>query len=264
MTARWSLLLVLAAGLAGCGTGRPGEEATAPQEIVVFAASSLTDAFTELAEAFEVEHPAARILLHFAGSSQLAAQLAEGVPADVFASANPEQMQAAISAGRIDPGAGAIFVSNRLTIIVPTGNPAGVASLEDLARPGILLILAVEGVPVRAYTDEIAAGLGTGFQEGFYGNLVSEEENVRQVVAKVALGEADAGIVYTSDVSPDIAGQVAQIAIPEVRNVVALYPIAPLADSPHPEWAQAFVDFVLSPAGREILARRGFGPPPSR
>jgi molybdate transport system substrate-binding protein len=173
------------------------------------------------------------------------------------------QMQAVIGAGRVEAGTEALFVSNRLTVIVPVDNPANIGSLEDLAQPGVQLILAVEGVPVRLYADEIVAAMTADFQERFYSNLVSEEDNVRQVSAKVALGEADAGIVYTSDVTPDIAGQVQQIVIPDEQNVIAAYPIAPLADAVYPELAQSFIDFVLSAEGQSILSKWGFGPPPS-
>lgn len=246
--------------LVSCGSNR---STAAPQELTVFAAASLTDAFNELAEAFEAQHDGVQVALNFAGSSQLAAQLNEGAAADIFASANPLQMQAVVGAGRIVPGSEKLFVSNRLTVIVPADNPAGITALEDLAQPGVHLILAVEGVPVRQYTDEIVATFPADFQESFYANLVSEEDNVRQAAAKIALGEADAGIVYTSDVTPDIASQVQQITIPEAQNVVASYPIAPLADAPAPELAQRFIDFVLSHEGQAILARWGFGPPPT-
>lgn len=240
-----------------CGNTSPAAE----QEIVVFAAASLTDAFTEIAQDFEAQHPEATVLLNFAGSSQLAAQLVEGVPADVFASANEAQMQAVVDAGRIAISAAIPFVSNRLTIVVPADNPAGITALEDLAKPDIKLVVAVQGVPVRQYTDEIVAQLGEPFAAGFYNNVVSEEENVRQVSAKIALGEADAGIVYTSDVTPDLADQVIQIEIPAAQNVIATYPIALLSDAPHPELAQEFIAFVQSTAGQEILGRWGFGPP---
>lgn len=250
----WLVLLGIWA-LVGCGT-RPER---AP-ELTVFAAASLTDAFNELAAAFSVENEGVQVALNFAGSSQLATQLNEGIPADVFASANPLQMQVVMDSGRIAAGSEKLFVSNRLTVIVPADNPAGITAFADLARPDVQLILAVKGVPVRAYTDEIVAALPPDFQNGFYSNLVSEEDNVRQVAAKVALGEADAGVVYTSDVTPDIAGQVRQITIPAAQNVIAAYPIAPLADAPQPELAQRFIEFVLSPAGQEILARWGFGP----
>jgi len=168
-----------------------------------------------------------------------------------------------VDAGRITASSEKLFVSNRLTVIVPADNPAGITALEDLAQPGVQMILAVTGVPVRQYTDEIVATFPADFQTNFYANMVSEEENVRQVSAKVALGEADAGIVYTSDVTPDIADQVLQIDIPDDQNVIATYPIARLADAPAPTLAQSFVDFVLSEDGQAILAKWGFGPPPT-
>lgn len=259
--ARWLLTLLLLFGVAGCNVGEP--ESTGSQMITVFAASSLTDAFNELGEAFEAQHEGVEVVFNFAGSSQLATQLNEGFAADLFASANTAQMRALVEDGRIEAGTEALFVSNRLTIVVPADNPAGIGSLESLAQPGVQLILAGEGVPARQYTDEIAAAMTADFQAQFYGNLVSEEANVRQVAAKVALGEADAGIVYTSDVTPDIAGRVQQIAIPDEHNVIATYPIAPLADAANPELAQSFINFILSSEGQSILAKWGFGPPPA-
>ena len=260
-TKRLAFLLIVF-GVVGCAAGLSGNGGVDPQELTVFAASSLTDAFHELAEAFEAQNPGVEVVLNFAGSSQLAAQLSEGVAADIFASANPAQMQGVIEAGRIETGSETLFVSNRLTIVVPADNPAGISALADLAQPGVQLILAVEGVPVREYTDDIVAAMAADFQEKFYANLVSEEDNVRQVSAKVALGEADAGIVYTSDVTPDIANQVQQIAIPDAQNVIAAYPLAPLSDAPEPELARSFIDFVLSEEGQNILSNWGFGPSP--
>jgi molybdate transport system substrate-binding protein len=231
-------------------------------EITVFAAASLTDAFTELAAAYEAQNPGVAVLLNFGSSSQLAAQLREGVPADVFASANPAQMEAVIAAERVQPANTAVFATNRLTVIVPTDNPANITNLADLAQPGVQLILAGEGVPVREYTDEIIATLPADFQTRFYSNLVSDEDNVRRVVAKIALGEADAGVVYTSDITPDIAQRVQQIPFPQAENVRASYPIAQLVDARNPARAQTFVEFVLSAEGQAILARWGFEPPP--
>ena len=259
MKMKWPFGLLLILMLLSCRN----HQANGPQTLTVFAASSLSDAFDALAAAFQAQNEGVQVVYNYGGSSQLAAQLSEGVTADLFASANPAQMQAVIAAGRIEAGTEVIFVSNRLTIIVPVDNPAGITSLADLAQPGVQLILAVEGVPVRQYTDEIVAGMTADFQAQFYSNLVSAEDNVRQVAAKIALGEADAGIVYTSDITADIAAQVQQIPIPAAQNVVATYPIAPLADAPHPELAQQFIDFVLSPEGQSILARWGFGPPPA-
>jgi molybdate transport system substrate-binding protein len=261
MQSKWMFFLFLLLGLPGCNSSRPA--ATSSQEITVFAASSLTSAFNDLAQAFQAQNEGVRVVFNFASSSQLAAQLNEGIAADLFASANPAQMQTVIDGGRVEAGTEVIFVSNRLTIIVPADNPAGINSLEELAQPGIQLILAVEGVPVRQYTDEIVAAMPADFQEHFYDNLVSEEENVRQVSAKIALGEADAGIVYTSDVTPDIAALVQQIAIADEQNVTAAYPVAPLADAANPELAQSFIDFIMSAEGQSILAKWGFGPPPA-
>lgn len=260
MKTGWLAGLLIVLCLAACAPARASSRG-AEQEITVFAASSLTDAFNELAEAFESQYDGAEVLLNFAGSTQLAAQFNEGIRADVFASANAAQMQAVIQGGWIEAGTESLFVSNRLTVIVPADNPANIKTLEDLARPGVALVLAVAGVPVRQYTDEIVAAMPADFWRGFYANLVSEEDNVRQVSAKVALGEADAGIVYTSDVTGDIAGQVQQIGLPDEHNVAAAYPIAPLADAPNPALAQRFIDFVLSQEGQSILARWGFGPP---
>ena len=247
--------------LGGCSRQTASNE---KQRVTIFAASSLTDAFNDLAKAFEAQNEDVDVVLNFSSSSQLAAQLMEGVTADLFASANPAQMQNVIEDGRIAAGTEILFLTNRLSVIVPADNPAGIGSLEDLARPGVQMVLAVKGVPVRQYTDEIIATMPAGFQESFYDNLVSEEDNVRQVAAKVALGEADAGIVYTSDITPDIARQVQQIAIPDAQNVIATYPIAPLSDTPHPEIAKRFIDFVLSDEGKSIFSTWGFGPPPEQ
>jgi molybdate transport system substrate-binding protein len=232
-----------------------------PVELTIFAAASLTDAFNELADTFVAQNPDVTITLNFAGSTQLVAQLREGGTADLFASANQAQMDTAVAAGLIATNTTTTFASNQLTIIVPADNPAALTALEDLSRPGISLILAVPGVPVRQYTDEIMATLDPDFQAGFYNNLVSEEANVRQVAAKIALGEADAGIVYTSDVTPDLAHRVRQIVIPPAQNVVATYPIAPLLTAPQPDLAQRFITFTLSQEGQAILARWGFNPP---
>lgn len=231
---------------------------TAPQTITIFAASSLTDAFNQLASAYEMQHPDVDVLINFAGSSQLAAQLREGAAGDIFASANPAQMDTVIAAGRVASGTQQTFATNRLTVIVPSDNPANIAQFADLAQPNVQLILAVPGVPVREYVDEIVAKMDDAqFSEQLYGNLVSEEDNVRVVVAKIALGEADAGVVYLSDVTADIAEQVTQISIPDAQNVIATYPIAPLTDASNPQGAQQFIDFVLSDAGQAILADWG-------
>jgi molybdate transport system substrate-binding protein len=233
-----------------------------PVDLVVMAASSLTNAFDEIGAAFAAANPGVAILPSYASSSDLATQLVEGAPADVFASANSKQMGVAADAGRI-AGEPAIFVTNRLTIIVPADNPAGIETYADLANPGVKLVLGAPDVPIRDYSDQSIALMGDAdFQADVYANLVSEEPNVRQVATKVSLGEADAGIVYTSDVTPDIAASVLMIEIPDEMNVLATYPIAVVEGAPQPELAQAFVDFVLGPDGQAILASWGFGPKP--
>ena len=268
---RWStlLLFVWAFLVSGCASSvaSPGTPpaADAPRELIVFAAASLTDAMTDLEQIFEAAHPGVDVLMNFGGSSRLATQLQEGAPADVFASANEAQMANVVEAGVVD-GSPRLFASNRLVIITPAANPAGIEEMADLARPGVSLILAVPGVPIRDYSDQIVAGLstpdglGADFGDAVYANLVSEEDNVRQVVAKVALGEADAGMVYTSDVTPDVADDLLTVAIPDDVNVVATYPIAPLTGGHAPDLGAAFVDLVLSEKGRAVLIKWGFGP----
>jgi molybdate transport system substrate-binding protein len=267
---RYLACLLLGAALAACtvpaaSPGQAGSTGGEPAELLVFAASSLTDAVSEIASAFEAQNPQVTVIPNFAASSILATQLLEGAAADVFASANEIQMQKIVDAGRIQ-GRPRVFATNRLVIIVPADNPARIASPEDLARPGVKLLLAVSGVPIREYADRMFQALaadpayGATYAGAVYANLVSEEENVRQVAAKVALGEADAGVVYTSDVTPDLAGRVMQIPVPDPYNVLATYPIALVSGTPQPALAQSFVDFVLGEEGQAILARWGLGP----
>lgn len=245
----------------------PAEEVAEEATITVFAAASLTDAFTELGLLFEEQNPGTTVALSFGGSSALATQLAEGAPADVFASANTTQMQNAVEAGRI-AGEPVNFLTNSLVVIIPSDNPAGLTTLADLANEDIAFVTALPDVPIRDFTDQVLANAaadpdyGSDFQERVMANLVSEEDNVRQLAAKVALGEADAGIVYKSDVTPDIADQVQIIDIPEALNIVAVYPIAPTNDSLNPDLAQAFVELILSSEGQAVLEEWGFGPAP--
>jgi len=260
------LALSTCLGLAAC-TLSPTTDGSAEHEVTVFAASSLTNAFTQMAQAYETHAPNVKVVTNFAASSQLATQLIEGAAADVYASADQEQMAQADSAGRI-ASQPVIFATNHLVVIVPAVNPGGVEQIGDLAKPGLKLVLAAPGVPVRVYTDRALAALdsrgayGAHFAQRVYANLASEEQNVRQVSAKVALGEADAGIVYTSDVTPDIAGQVRQIEVPDWANPLAKYPIALVAHAPHSSIGQDFIQFVLSSQGQAILAQWGFGHAP--
>lgn len=233
-----------------------------PQTLVVFAASSLTDAFEEIALTFEAENPGVDVIFNFGSSSTLAAQLVEGAPADVFASANTAQMDVADEAQRVHSPQ--TFVHNRLVLALPADNPANVLSLNDLATAGVKLVVAAPGVPVRTYTDVVLENLaadpayGDAYRTAVLANIVSEEDNVRQVVAKIALGEADAGFVYRSDITPDLADSVTTLPIPDDINPLATYPIATIRGAAQPELAQSFVDAVLSESGQATLARWGF------
>jgi molybdate transport system substrate-binding protein len=232
--------------------------------LTVFAAASLTDAFAEIGSEFELENFGVSVAFNFAGSNQLAAQIGEGAPADVFASANAAQMDAAVESGRIDPDTARIFVTNRLVVVYPADNSAGIVGLQDLARPETLIVLAAEEVPVGRYSLEFLdkamadPSFGPTFKDDVLANVVSYEENVRSVLNKVALGEADAGIVYTSDLF-NVEG-VSQLEIPDALNVLAEYPISSLNDSSNGDLAAAFAEFVLSEKGQSILGVYGFGP----
>jgi molybdate transport system substrate-binding protein len=257
---RTLLALALVAAFASIGAHAQGDS----QTLIVFAAASLTDAFTEIAADFEAANPGVEIIYNFGSSTQLAAQLAEGAPADLFASANAAQMRVAQEAGRV-AGAPRTFVKNRLVLIAPADNPAGITGLADLANPGLALVVAAPAVPVRDYTetmfDRLAAdpGYGEAYSAAARANIASEEENVRSVAAKVALGEADAGVVYISDVTPDLAADVLTFPIPDALNTIATYPIATTnGGDADPALATAFVDYVLSDAGQETLVRWNF------
>jgi molybdate transport system substrate-binding protein len=261
------IVLLLVALLAACApstaTVSPPRQ---PVTLTVFAAASLTDAFNEIKEGFEAAHPGVTVIYNFAGSNALAAQLGQGAPADVFASANNTQMNAAIEAGRVVSGTTRTFARNRLVVIVPTGNPGGVAALQDLARPGLKIVLAAAEVPVGQYSLDFLdkavqdAAFGATFKDAVLANVASYEENVRSVLTKITLGEGDAGIVYTSDISGDATDQVERLDIPDALNTIASYPIGAIQDSAQAEMAQAFLDYVLAPEGQTVLASYGFIP----
>ncbi|BAS27340.1 molybdate ABC transporter substrate-binding protein [Limnochorda pilosa] len=263
----FAALAVAALGVATVLAGASAAKSAAGsrETVTVFAAASLHEAFRELGRRFEAAHPGTRVVFSFAGTQVLRAQIGQGAPADVFASADEEHMQAAEEEGLIVPPA-ELFARNRLVVIVPAENPAGIEDLRDLAHDGVKLVLAHSDVPAGRYGRGVLEALGTDprFGEGYparvLGRLVSEETNVRQVVAKVQLGEADAGIVYATDVTPAVRDALRVIEIPAAFNVVARYPIAVVRGAPNPEWAEAFVRYVLSPQGQAVLQAFGFGP----
>ena len=226
------------------------------ETLTVFAASSLTRAFTELAEEFEAEYPDTDILLNFAGSSTLATQLEQGAPADLFASADLANLLRVVTEGDTVP-----FATNRMVVIAPEESP--VETLQDLATKDYLLVLAGESVPAGRYANEVLENLnalyGADYAEQVRSHLVSLETNVRQVAAKVALGEADAALVYATDAAT-LEG-IRVLEIPQPYNVTALYPLAVVPESKHPELAETFIDFVLG-EGQEVLRDYGFSSPP--
>jgi molybdate transport system substrate-binding protein len=246
-------------------SGVSAQDPTPASEVTVFAAASLTEAFRELGARLATRRPGTVVKFNFAGSQQLAVQLEQGARADVFASADQRWMEYALEHKLID-GEPRIFTNNRLVAIVPKSNPGRIRRLEDLAKRGIKLVLGAEAVPVGEYSREVIQNLERvqGFPERYsakvLGNLVSQEENVKAVVSKVQLGEADAGFVYRSDVTPRVARYLTVLEIPAAANVVASYPLAMVAGSPNPDGARAFVDLVLGAEGKAVLTRHGLMP----
>ncbi len=234
--------------------------AAEPTTLRVFAAASLDAPFRELARAFEKSEPGVKVRFNLAGSQQLAAQLQQGAQADVFATADERWMAFADSLGLLT-GAPKVFAHNSLTVIVPRTNPGRIARLHDLARPGLKLVLGASTVPVGQYAREMLVHLGAerGFPAGYarrvLANLVSEEESVRGVVSKVQLGEADAGVVYVSDVTPLLARYLKELPVPASSNVVATYPVAIVRGTRAKSLAERFVALLLSAKGQAILTR---------
>jgi molybdate transport system substrate-binding protein len=243
-------LMVLAALAAGCGSGSTSG-AGGQRELSVFAAASLTEAFTELGDQYTAAHPDVKVTFDFAGSSDLVAQLQQGAPADVLATADTSNMDKVASL----TGAPQAFAGNQLIIAVEPGNPEHITGLADLARKDLKVVLAAPEVPAGKYAGQALAKAGVTVEP------VSLEVSVKGVVTKLSLGEADAGIVYVTDVDA-AQGKIEGVAIPQDQNVLATYPIATLKDASSPEDAQAFVDLVLSAEGQKVLSRHGFLPAP--
>ncbi len=247
-------------------TSAPSSTTGRTVELTIFAAASLTDAFQEIGKKFEATAPGTRVAFNFAGSQQLAQQIVQGAPADVFASANTQQMNVVVQAGQVADNSPRIFARNRLVVIYPVDNPARLTTLPDLARPGVKIVLADKAVPVGQYAVDFLgkasadATFGSSYKDAVLKNVVSYEQNVKAVLSKVQLGEADAGIVYTTDVTPDAADKVGRIDIPDQYNTIAAYPIATIKGSEHADLAEKFIAYVLSASGQTILAKYGFIP----
>ena len=291
--------VMLLTALAGCSSG--GSDSN-EKSLMVFAAASLAEAFGEIADAFERDHPGVTVNLNLAGSQRLRTQLEHGASADVFASADHIQMDRLMASGLV-LGQPVPFTTNRLVVIVPNSNaslnnvedkavlvtsrpapgtpgetlssagpkgtnyaPGPVLTLEDMANEGVKLVLALPEVPAGTYARAVIGNIGADpasppeFAGRVLANVVSMEPNVRSVAQKVALGEADAGIVYWSDAQVErLAGRISILPIPERSNVVAGYPIARLRGSAEPELASVFIHFLRSLQGQDILLEHGFG-----
>jgi len=243
----------------------PPPAGAAGGSITVFAAASLREAFDNASAAF-TKRTGFSVTYSFGGSDTLATQIKQGAPADVFVSANEAQMKVVEDAGLL-AGPPRTLARNRLVLIVPKSDATHVGSLRDLARPGVKVVLAAATVPVGAYSRSAFRALD---DKGYYPadfaaaverNVVSNEIDVKAVATKISLGEGDAGVVYLTDVTPQIAPKVTMIPFPPGASPDALYPIAALKSAPNPAGARAFVDFMLSPEGQTFLRARGFAAP---
>jgi molybdate transport system substrate-binding protein len=271
----WSpalLLLMLVIVLAGCGGsgfggGNGGSGGGGGEQqggtLTILAASSLTDAFGQLGKTFEQQNPGTTVKTSFGASSDLLAQIQQGAPADVFASAAEEEMNTAVKDGLVS-GKPVAFVKNREVVMVPKDNPANIQSIEDLSKPGIKLVLAEERVPAADYAVEILDNAnkeyGSGFKKKVLSNVVSREADVRASVNRVVVGDADATFGYASDYTPDIRDKVKVILIPPNLNIIATYPIATLKDAKEAGLAKKWVDLVTSSEGQKVLRTWGLEP----
>jgi molybdate transport system substrate-binding protein len=252
---------LLLSSLAACGSSDSddaspaGASSDAPKDttLTVFAAASLKTSFTEIGAAFEKANPGVTVTFNFAGSADLVSQIQQGAPADVFASADTTNMDKATADDLVN-GTPTDFATNTLEIATPPDNPADVDSLDDLADPDVKVVVCAVEVPCGAAAAGVEKAAGVDIQP------VSEEQSVTDVLGKVISGEADAGLVYVTDVK-GAGDEVAGVTFPESADVVNTYPIAALAGSKNPDVAQAFTDYVTGPEGQAVLAAAGFGAP---
>jgi molybdate transport system substrate-binding protein len=258
---------VALAGATGCG-GVSGEEAGGGRRqqggtLTILAASSLIDAFGELANRFEEQNPGVKVRQSFESSSTLLAQIQQGAPADVFASAAEEEMNTAVKDGLVE-GEPEVFVKNREIVMVPVDNPANIRWFQDVAKPDVRLVLAGKDVPAADYALQIlgkaSKGYGADFEKAVLSNVVSRESDVRASVNRVVVGDADATFGYASDYTPDIRDEVKVVPIPPDLNIVATYPIASLDSAKSPRLAKKWVELVTSEEGQRVLRKWNFEP----
>jgi molybdate transport system substrate-binding protein len=236
-----------------------------PKELTVFTAASLTGAFGEIGQMYKNE-TGISVAFNFDGSQALRTQMENGAYADIFVSANQKQMKATEKDGLMNNSSVVIFTKNKLSLIVPKDNPAKIVNLSDLAKPGLKIVIGTKDVPVGDYTLQILSKLGNDSAYGpdyktkVLSNVISQETNVNYVVTKVALGEADAGFAYVSDITENLTSKVDKIAIPDEYNVIAEYPMGILRESKYPVQSQKFMSLVMSNEGKAVLEKYGFAP----
>ncbi|MFC4051619.1 molybdate ABC transporter substrate-binding protein [Actinomadura syzygii] len=259
ITAAASAALLLTA-VAGCGDVDDGGEASGKTAatgkggtLTVFAAASLTETFGALGKAFEAAHPGVKVRFSFGGSSTLAQQITQGAPADVFAAASPATMKTVTDAGDA-AGTPQVFTKNRLVIAVPKNDPGKVRELGDLSRPGLKVVLCAVQVPCGAAAEKALGAAGVKVKPA------SREQDVKAVLTKVSLDEADAGLVYRTDAKA-ASGKVEGIEFPESAQAINDYPIVEVAKAPRSALAKEFIGLVLGPRGRDALTRAGFEAP---
>lgn len=258
---------VLFALATACQSAAPAAMSTPKRDLLVFAASSLTDAFGEAGKAFEATHPGVTVANNFAATSTLRTQLSQGAKADVFASADSSNMTQAQTAGLIE-GAPANFATNRLAIVVPANNPK-ITSLRDLAKPGIRIATTALAVPSGAYANQVLdlvdkdADYGADFIKAVRANIVTEAANVRAAIATTQIGETDASFSYTTDVAGPAGKGLRTVLPPDKFHVPVTYPLAAVRGAPQLSLAQEYVTFIRSAQGQAILAKWGFQPPPA-
>ena len=236
-----------------------------PKELTVFTAASLTGAFGEIGQIYENETNI-RVVFNFDGSQALRTQIENGAYADLFASANKKQMNALKNDGLMNNSSVVIFTRNKLSLIVPKDNPANISSLSDLAKPDLKIVMGTKDVPVGDYALQIISNLGNNSSYGpeyktkVLANVISQETNVNYVVTKVALGEADVGFAYVSDITESLASKVDKIDIPAEYNIIAEYPMGILLESKYPAESIEFMNLVMSDEGKTVLEKYGFSP----
>ena len=255
-------ILALLAALVLATTAGLSQES---DQLTVFCGAGLTGAFSEIGQLYENSSELA-VNFNFDGVPALRAQIEQGAYADVLVSANLKHMNALKAESYIDNNTVEIFAKNKVAVIVPNDNPANISNLTDLAKPGIKILIGTKDLPAGDYALQVLDKLandsryGASYKDAVMANVVSEETTVNRIVSKVALGEVDAGFAFISDVSPDMVGKVARIAVPDEFNVVGEFPIGILKQSGHPKEAQSFMDLVMSEEGQAILNKYGFIP----